>query len=139
MSALPLVCSPTMASLPGRVVRPLLQGRPTERPAFGSRLRLVRPGMVPPAEAPLIHLPVDPEAGQRLASQLTPRQRDVLEHLLQGAPTKEICRALGMSEGTAKAHIAELLKTFNVESRAMAIVEALRLGLIALQPKQVFQ
>lgn len=133
MSVLPLPRS-TMATLPGRVIRPLMEplGGSPSRPVggYGGRLRLVASSGRRP---PIVQVQVDPEAGARVAQQLTPRQRDVLEQLLQGASTKEICRALRMSEGTAKAHIAELLKTFNVESRALAIVEALRLGLIGVQ------
>jgi DNA-binding NarL/FixJ family response regulator len=51
---------------------------------------------------------------------LTPRQREVLELLLEGKSNKEIARALNLGEGTVKIHMAALFRTFGVNTRAAA-------------------
>ncbi len=60
---------------------------------------------------------------------LTPRQSDVLFLILQGKPAKSICRDLGISASTVKAHTSSVLRALNVTTRAQAIVAAGRLGL----------
>ena len=42
--------------------------------------------------------------------QLTPRQKDVLELLVQGKPNKEIASALNLGEGTVKIHLAAIFR-----------------------------
>jgi DNA-binding NarL/FixJ family response regulator len=54
------------------------------------------------------------------ADMLTPRQREVLELLLEGRSNKEIARALNLGEGTVKIHMAALFRTFGVNTRAAA-------------------
>jgi DNA-binding NarL/FixJ family response regulator len=60
---------------------------------------------------------------------LTPRQSDVLYLILQGKPAKSICRDLGVSASTVKAHTSAVLRALNVTTRTQAIVAAGRLGL----------
>jgi DNA-binding NarL/FixJ family response regulator len=59
---------------------------------------------------------------------LTQRQAEVLQLLVQGKPNKLICRDLRLSEGTVKVHVSAILKALNVHSRAQAIVELARRG-----------
>ena len=61
---------------------------------------------------------------------LTHRQADVLRLLLQGKPNKLICRDLRLSEGTVKVHVSAILKALNVRSRAQAIAELSRRGVV---------
>jgi DNA-binding NarL/FixJ family response regulator len=61
---------------------------------------------------------------------LTQRQADVLRLLAQGKPNKLICRDLRLSEGTVKVHVSAILKALNVRSRAQAIAELTRRGLV---------
>ena len=61
---------------------------------------------------------------------LTTRQADVLRLLVQGKPNKIICRDLRLSEGTVKVHVSAILKALNVRSRAQAIAELTRRGVI---------
>ena len=61
---------------------------------------------------------------------LTHRQADVLRLLLQGKPNKLICRDLCLSEGTVKVHVSAILKALNVRSRAQAIAELSRRGVV---------
>ena len=60
---------------------------------------------------------------------LTPRQREVLQLLCEGLSNKLICRRLGISPGTAKAHIATILRELGVETRVQAVLAADRLRL----------
>jgi len=54
----------------------------------------------------------------------------VLECLVEGKPTKTICKMLDMSPGTAKIHISALLRTLKARNRAEAVISALKLGWI---------
>jgi DNA-binding NarL/FixJ family response regulator len=68
-------------------------------------------------------------AASTLASRgLTARQTDVLTLLVQGKSTKIICRELGISEGTAKAHTAAIFRALNVANRTQAVFAVSRLG-----------
>jgi len=58
---------------------------------------------------------------------LTPRQRDVLELLVQGKSNKEIARALSLGEGTVKVHMAALFRNLGAGSRSAAAVSGARL------------
>ena len=48
---------------------------------------------------------------------MTLRQRDVLEHVRLGEPNKVIARELGMTEGTVKVHIRQMMRKFHVSNR----------------------
>ena len=47
-----------------------------------------------------------------------------------GKPNKLICRDLRLSEGTVKVHVSAILKALNVRSRAQAIAELSRRGVV---------
>mgnify|MGYP004693637609 FL=1 len=59
---------------------------------------------------------------------LTERQREVLALLAQGAPIKRICRALDLSEGTVKTHVAAIYRAFGASNRTEALLAARRAG-----------
>lgn len=91
-----------------------------------SHLRYVIAGeiYVPPIVAeltPMVHAPA-PHDRQGAASEstLSERQRDVLNLLVQGLSNKEIARALNLSEGTVKMHIAALFRALGASNRAHA-------------------
>ncbi len=69
-----------------------------------------------------MHLPLPP-------AKLTPRQLQVLQLLMQGQPNKLIARALGLTEGTVKIHVAAILRTLQARNRTEAVVVARRLGI----------
>ena len=60
---------------------------------------------------------------------LSPRQADVLACLLRGMSNKQICRELGLAEGTVKNHAIAVFRALNVSSRAQAVIAASRRGL----------
>lgn len=59
---------------------------------------------------------------------LTPRQRDVLRHLVEGKSNKLIARALGISEATVKSHVTVVLQVLGVEGRAQVVFTLAKLG-----------
>jgi DNA-binding NarL/FixJ family response regulator len=61
---------------------------------------------------------------EHLRNVLTERQVEVLRLLSQGKPNKLIGRALGISEGTVKIHLAAIFRALNVRNRTEAVVAA---------------
>lgn len=71
----------------------------------------------------------DGECGNAAAiERLTPRERDVLGHLVAGLSNKEIAQALDIDEGTVKAHLKALLRKLDVANRTQAAILAVRHG-----------
>ena len=65
----------------------------------------------------------------QLFSQLTPREREVLEQLLQGKRNKQIARDLGASEKTIKVHRSRLQQKMGMRSLAELASRIERAGL----------
>ena len=63
-------------------------------------------------------------------SGLTPRQREVLALLAEGASTGQIATTLGLAEETVRNHIRQLLRRLGVHTRLAAVAHARREGLI---------
>jgi DNA-binding CsgD family transcriptional regulator len=82
------------------------------------------------AAAGIALAPAAPSAAERPA--LTPREREVLALLVEGAPNKAIARALGISVRTAKFHVAAVLAKLHARNRSEAVAIALRDGLVLL-------
>lgn len=79
-----------------------------------------------------------PAAAAKLASRLTakplsPRERDVLRLLVGGKSNKEIGAALGVAEGTVKAHVSGIFLKLGVRARTEAVSEALKRGFFDLE------
>jgi len=53
--------------------------------------------------------------------ELTPRQMQVLQWVLEGKANKEIAQIANLSEGTVKNHVSTILLLFGVRSRAQLI------------------
>jgi DNA-binding CsgD family transcriptional regulator len=71
-----------------------------------------------------------PPAGRSaLRDLLTPRELDVLEHLVRGETNADIARSLVVSEGTVKFHVKNILRKMNAANRAEATSRYLRLSL----------
>ncbi len=71
------------------------------------------------------------KAADRAASEeLSPREAEVLPLVVKGLTNPEIAGALGISLGTAKAHLRSILAKLQVSDRTEAAAEALRRGLL---------
>lgn len=69
----------------------------------------------------------DQNERRRTIEFLTPRQREVLQLLVQGFSNKEIARKLKLGEGTVKIHMAALFRSLRVRNRQEAAAAGARL------------
>jgi DNA-binding CsgD family transcriptional regulator/tetratricopeptide (TPR) repeat protein len=83
----------------------------------------IAPTATPTAE------PVGPQITVEDPFGLTPRERQVLELVAQGATNREIGSELFMAEKTASVHVSRILSKLDVRSRTEAAGVAHRLGL----------
>ena len=72
------------------------------------------------------------EAGAEPLEPLTPREREVLELLGEGLSNRQIAERLGISEHTAKFHVASVAGKLGASSRTEAVSRGVRRGLITL-------
>ena len=63
---------------------------------------------------------------------LTDREREVLVLVAEGLPNKLVADRLGVTERTARYHVAQILAKLGAQSRTEAVVQAARLGLVVL-------
>jgi DNA-binding NarL/FixJ family response regulator len=68
------------------------------------------------------------EAGH-IASQLTPREKQVLQKIDIGLSNREIGLSLCISENTVKAHVTNILRKLHLQTRSEAAAYARRWGL----------
>lgn len=69
----------------------------------------------------------DPELMNRIAA-LTPREREVLDHLVVGRANKEIARVLGISPRTAEVHRARVMSKMEADSLSHLVRMAIEAG-----------
>jgi DNA-binding NarL/FixJ family response regulator len=67
---------------------------------------------------------------------LTPRERQVLELVTQGATNAEIARQLAVTENTVKFHMKNILGKLHASNRAEVVAYALKSGLIPMPPEE---
>jgi DNA-binding CsgD family transcriptional regulator len=89
-------------------------------------IRLAARGETPDA----VILP--PRAAAETDASLTGREAEVLALIAEGASNKMIARRLGISVHTAKFHVAAVLDKLDAGSRADAVAQAVRLGVLSL-------
>jgi len=89
----------------------------------GAATTATRPMRVAPHRSRI----ADSHTGQRA---LTPREREVLALLAEGLALKVVAARLGISEHTVKTHVGSLYEKLGASSRAEAIMEAARRGLV---------
>ena len=104
----------------------LLKGMTTEE--LVTAIRVVHAGKS--------HIP--PSIAERLAERvgsedLTQRELDVLEQIVNGKSNKEIGSELEISEATVKTHVNSLLSKLNVTDRTQAATAAIRRGIVPLE------
>jgi DNA-binding NarL/FixJ family response regulator len=61
--------------------------------------------------------------------QLTPREREVLDHVAQGRGNHDIARRLSLSEKTVRNHVSAILLKLRVADRSEAVARARDVGL----------
>jgi DNA-binding NarL/FixJ family response regulator len=64
-----------------------------------------------------------------LENSLTPREREVLTLLAEGASNRQIAQTLVVTERTARTHVSAILSKLNLVSRTQAALWAVREGL----------
>jgi DNA-binding NarL/FixJ family response regulator len=70
---------------------------------------------------------------ERMArSNLTPREHQVLQLVVKGLTNKEIGRALGISDNTARNHVNSIIEKLEVSDRTEAATIAIRQGLVSM-------
>lgn len=67
---------------------------------------------------------------------LTPRQQEILRHLIAGEPNKVIGDKLDISLSTVKSHVATIFRILGVADRMQARAAAERLGIMTLAEKE---
>ncbi len=72
---------------------------------------------------------VETGAIQARLSKLTPREREVLEHVVAGQLNKQIAAELGIVEKTIKVHRARVMNKMGVRSLAELVRVAERVGI----------
>lgn len=82
----------------------------------------------------LLHAGETKSAEDDLVASLTPREREVLAHLAQGASNKAIARLLDISPDTVKLHVRHILVKLNLASRVTAAVFAIEHNLAQSGP-----
>jgi two-component system nitrate/nitrite response regulator NarL len=98
--------------------------------AFVRAIRLICSGeRVFPSELTLRSKSQPPSRGtlppRSDADRLSPSEREILSHLVEGHSNKGIARILGITEATVKVHLKSLLRKINVDNRTQAAVWAL--------------
>ncbi len=87
-----------------------------------------RPTLAPEAAEALIQAARNPEP--RIGSDLTEREHEVLEWMVQGLTNPEIAAKLVVSRSTIKFHVSSILEKLSAASRTEAVAIALREQLI---------
>jgi two-component system NarL family response regulator len=81
---------------------------------------------------------IPPAIAQRLterfgSTELTGREREVLGLIVRGNSNKQIAWVLGVTEGTIKGHVNNILDKLGATDRTHAAVTAIRRGLVRLE------
>lgn len=66
------------------------------------------------------------------ASELTSRELEILQHIVNGKSNKEIGNSLKISEATVKGHVSNILVKLGVSDRTEAVTTALKRGIVHL-------
>lgn len=70
----------------------------------------------------------------RSGPNITTREREILALIARGKANKEIAEALGIAEDTVKRHASNVFQKFGVNDRAGATSEAIRRGIVKIEP-----
>jgi DNA-binding NarL/FixJ family response regulator len=73
------------------------------------------------------------QMSERVVSQLSPRELEVLRLVAKGLSNKEIGAVLHVVEGTIKIHLTNILSKLGVSDRTQAILTAVKRGIIQIE------
>ena len=93
-----------------------------------------------------IHVAIERDAARRQQEKeiatlqdrlewLTPREREVLPHVVRGLPNKQIAAEIGTSETTVKVHRGQLMRKMGADSLPELVRMAEKLGIPQPKPK----
>jgi DNA-binding NarL/FixJ family response regulator len=71
-----------------------------------------------------------PAEATEVIDELTPREIDILELVVEGKTNKEIAQERSISENTVKIHLRNILEKLHLQNRIQAAVYAVRQGLV---------
>lgn len=83
------------------------------------------------AVQPVEATPPKEQGARLLAKQLTKREREVLQMLVEGARTEEMADVLTISPNTVRTHVQNILTKLQVPSRLAAATFAVRHGILS--------
>ena len=73
---------------------------------------------------------VEKAAVQEVDSSSSPREKEVLQQLAQGATNKQIADSLFISENTVKTHLRNIMEKLHLANRSQAAAYAVKKGLV---------
>jgi DNA-binding NarL/FixJ family response regulator len=76
---------------------------------------------------------VSPRSGQLQIEELTERELNVLQELVQGKSNHEIADSLHLAEGTVKNYVSSIIDKLQANDRTQAAILALKRGLATLE------
>ena len=79
------------------------------------------------------HTEIKPLKKDEEPVELTPREQEILRHLVRGLTNKEISSATNLAVDTVKTHLRHIFRKLGVKNRSQAISEAIKLS---KQPSQ---
>jgi two-component system nitrate/nitrite response regulator NarL len=106
--------------------------RQTDGPRLGAALQAVAQGLIV-VDAMLADGALRTRASaEPLVEPLTPREMEVLQLIGQGLSNRTLAARLHISEHTAKFHVNAILGKLGAQTRAEAVAQGVRLGLLLL-------
>jgi two-component system nitrate/nitrite response regulator NarL len=72
-----------------------------------------------------------------VVDHLSPREREILSHLVEGHSNKGIASILGITEATVKVHLKSVLRKIGADNRTQAAIWALKAGCSSLREFRV--
>lgn len=97
-----------------------MRGQSTISPEMADKLASAFQSLHATQPAAAVPAPASPT--EQALESLSPREREILEQIAQGASNKEIARQCGIAETTVKIHVQHILRKLGLSSRVQAAV-----------------